>query len=417
MGPARRPLPPSSSLPTLRSLDDQLDSRILSAISELHALYCPLPTSLEFQAKSGPRDPLAAADSGYASDNDECEESKDGVVKGSDEAGFELRDDPFERAFAERWLTGFLGRAETLTCFESDESRQAAIDKASAILASFFSQDEVDDADDFEITRDYHFTLNRPSFDAHGRAGRIEKETITVQLTDGLAGMNKTDHTDVGLQSWGAAFIFTDLMCASPERLGFTADRLGPSPCMVELGAGTGLVGIALGKVLPRLGVPAPSIIATDFHPTVLANMQANISKNLGVPVDDMAPPCLVQSAHLDWESPNLSAPLDKKADVLLATDAIYEPRHAVWLRDCAARMLKPDGVFWLMLTVRTTGKFEGISDTVRAAFNGHDGWQSPSGQVLAILDEERYARPSGIGRGDESEYRLFRIGWADRTS
>jgi len=417
MSPSRRPLPPSSSLPALRSLDEQTESRIASALAHLHALYCPLPTSLEFQTKlSGPRDPsIAPVDSGYASDNDEIDhdgDNHDGILKGSDEAGFELRDDPFERLFAERWLTGFLGRAEELCCFENEESRQSAIDEASLILASFFSRgEEEQDVENFEITRDYHFTLNlKPG-----------SKRVTIRLTDGLAGMSKSDHTDVGLQSWGAAFIFTELLCTSPARLGFTQDGLGSSPRIVELGAGTGLVGIALGKILPEVGVSTPTIIATDFHPTVLANMQANICKNFGIPNDDGddSTSRSVRSAQLDWENPNLLyPPLDEKADVLVATDAIYEPRHASWLRDCATRMLKPDGTFWLMLTVRTTGKFEGISGTVRASFNGRDGLQSPygDGKVLAILDEERFARPNGIGRGDESEYRLFRIGWAARA-
>ncbi|KAI0976944.1 hypothetical protein F4678DRAFT_129600 [Xylaria arbuscula] len=401
MSPTRRPLPPSSSLPAIRSLNDQAEAGILSALGDLYTLYCPLPTSLAFQIDSAPKIPPAAVDSGYASDNDE-----DNI---EDDEGFELRDDLYERAFAERWLTGFLGRAEELTCFESEEAQQHAIDKASCILASFFSQDIDEDIEDTEITRDYKFTLNMNSHE-----NGTKSETITVQLTDGLAGQDNTDHTDVGLQSWGAGFIFTELMCASPARFDLSGNSLGSAPRIIELGAGTGLVGIALGKILPRLGVSTPKIIATDFHPTVLANLEANIARNFPTLVQDQdSRSPLIEAARLDWETPDLSSPLDKQADVLVATDVIYNPEHAVWLRDCAARMLKPDGVFWLMLTVRTTGKFEGISGTARASFNRRDGFRNPQGRVLAILDEERFARPSGIGRGDESEYRLFRIGWS----
>jgi hypothetical protein len=405
MSPSRRPLPPSSSLPPLRSLNDQPESSILSILGSLHTLYCPLPSAQAFEASSAPKDLQIVADSGYASDNDE------NIRK--DEEGFELRDDPYERTFAERWLTGFLGRAGELTCFESDESRQGAMDKASSVLASFFGQDE-EDAGDTSITRDYHFTLNLDSCEIEDHGESTDGQTITVPLTDGLAGRDNTDHTDVGLQSWGAAFIFTELMCATPTCLKLTKDVLGPAPRIIELGAGTGLVSIALGKILPRLSVPTPVIIATDFHPTVLANLQANITKNFPTLGQVKDPKSLaIQAVPLDWETPDLSAPLDEQADVLVATDVIYDPEHAVWLRDCAGRMLKPDGVFWLMLTVRTTGKFEGIGGTVRASFNGRDGLRNPHGCVLTILDEERFARPSGIGRGDESEYRLFRIGWA----
>ncbi|KAI1357552.1 hypothetical protein F5Y08DRAFT_156992 [Xylaria arbuscula] len=404
MSAARRLLPPSSSLPAIRLLHDQPEACIFSALSDLHALYCPLPTSFAFQAHLTPKDPPAAADSGYASDNEEEKEHN--------EDGLELRDDPYERAFAERWLTSFLGRAEELTCFESEESQQHAIDKASCVLASFFTQDEEEDFEDTEITRDYQFTLKLGSGEAKRPDNSIGSETITVQLTDGLAGRDNSDHTDVGLQSWGAAFIFTELICASPARFNFSQYTLGSAPRIIEVGAGTGLAGIALAKVLPRLGVLQPQIVATDFHPTVLANLEANILKNFPAPGKDKDS-TTIQAAPLDWETPDLSAPLDKQADVLIATDVIYGPEHAVWLRDCAARLLKPGGVFWLMSTVRTTGKFEGISETVRASFNGRDGVRNPEGCVLAILEEERFARPSGIGRGDESEYRLFRIGWA----
>ncbi|KAI1157870.1 hypothetical protein F5B18DRAFT_657232 [Nemania serpens] len=406
MSPARRPLPPSSSLPPLRSLNDQPESCILSALSGLHALYCPLPTSAAFQTSSTLRDLSAAADSGYASDNDEdC---------GEEDESFELRDDPYERVFAERWLTGFLGRVEELTCFENENMRQCVMDKASDVLASFIDYDEGGDADDAEVTRDYHFTLNLDPQEVKGHGGNANSEIITVQLTDSPAGRDNTDHTDVGLQSWGAAFVFTGLMCATPMRLNLTKNALGVAPRIIELGAGTGLVGIALHKILPRLGVSTPTIIATDFHSAVLKNLQANIVNNfptLDRGKNSVSPS--IQAAPLNWETPDLSPPLDQQAEMLVATDVIYDQEHAVWLRDCAARMLKPDGVFWLMLTVRTTGKFESISATVRASFNGRDGVRNSQGYVLTILDEERFPPPSGIGRGDESEYRLFRVGWA----
>ncbi|KAI1819758.1 hypothetical protein F4861DRAFT_112515 [Xylaria intraflava] len=400
MSPARRLLPPSTSLPATRSLNDQPESCILSALSDLCALYCPLPTSLSFRVNPTPKDTLTAADSGYASDNDYDD-------NGTDEAFIDLRDDRYERIFTERWLTKFLGHAEAFTCFGSEDSRQRAIDMASCVLASLSTQEEKA-TEDTEITRDYQFTLNL------GSGKSTHGQPIKIQLTDGLAGKDSTDHTDVGLQSWGAAFILTQLMCACPDRLSLNKDALGSAPEIIELGAGTGLVGIALGKILQHLGVPAPTIVATDFHPTVLVNLRANIAKNFSTPNEDRdSAPCPVQAAFLDWETPDLSPPLDKQADMLVATDVIYDPKHAVWLRDCAARMLKPDGVFWLLLTVRSTGKFEGINETVRASFNGRDGLRDSQGRVLAILDEERFARPSGIGRGDESEYRLLKIGWS----
>ncbi|KAI0473872.1 hypothetical protein GGR56DRAFT_649387 [Xylariaceae sp. FL0804] len=65
------------------------------------------------------------------------------------------------------------------------------------------------------------------------------------------------------------------------------------------------------------------------------------------------------------------------------------------------------------MATVRENGRFAGISDTVRAAFTGRDGLRDPAGRALTITDEERLSKRQGVGRGDESEYRIFRICWA----
>lgn len=194
------------------------------------------------------------------------------------------------------------------------------------------------------------------------------------------------------------------------------------------------------------------TVIATDYHPTVLENLRANIAENFPPPAISTTAEeehednnnnnevgggvgVTVDACQLDWSAPALGAlpALDAAvpADVLVATDVVYAPEHAAWLRDCAARLLRPGGVFWLMATVRPNGKFEGISDTVRAAFataspqrNGSNA-NNPLGdnsetkennegdRSLAILSEEWLEKRKGIGRGDESGYRLFRIGWA----
>ncbi|KAH9883314.1 putative methyltransferase-domain-containing protein [Xylariomycetidae sp. FL2044] len=398
MGPARRLLPPSSSLPSLRSADLNED-QINSALANLHALYCPLPPSFAFHSAHVAGDaPLA--DSGYVSGNDdESDYEGDSVTSAQSIAA--LRLDAYERSFAERWLTTFIGRAEELLCFNAEEACQQAIEKASFILSSFFAESADEDDEYGKITREFAFSL-RPNSSA------TVEIPIAVHLKDGLAGQHNADHTDVGLQSWGASIIFSELICLSPWRFRLSKSDLGPKPRIIELGAGTGLVSLVLADVLPHLDVTGATLIATDYHLAVLANLQSNVRANFTsegtLPIDT----CL-----LDWSNPVLSSPLDSPADMLMATDVIYEPKHAIWLRDCAARLLSPDGVFWLMATVRRTGRFEGISDTVEAAFTGHDGPRCSDGRALTILDQELLDKKTGIGRGDESSYKLFRIGWA----
>ena len=65
------------------------------------------------------------------------------------------------------------------------------------------------------------------------------------------------------------------------------------------------------------------------------------------------------------------------------------------------------------MVTVRKTGKFEGIQDTVEAAFTDESCPKSECGATFKILESEFVEKRRGIGRGDESGYNLYRIGWA----
>ncbi|TDZ22004.1 hypothetical protein Cob_v004770 [Colletotrichum orbiculare MAFF 240422] len=402
MRTAAHPLPPSSSLPPLRTLDQLTEADITSALQSLSDIYCPLTISVAFQL--GPdahklHTASAAVDSGYASETDDDHEEVDGV----DHHIAALRIDAFERSFSERWLTGFIARAETLGCFESEDACQHALDQASCILASFFAAPEDDDAEtdrDQNYTRDFAFELSIP-----GAAG--EKRRITVQLNDRLAGTNSADPDDVGLQSWGASSVLSDLMCADPARFGFAQPTLGSSPRITELGAGTGLVSLVLGRMLPHLGAPNATIVATDYHPAVLENLRSNVGINFS---SETSP---IHTACLDWSAPVLDAPLDEPAGILIATDVIYATEHAVWLRDCATRLLAEDGVFWLLVTVRRNGRFNGVSDSVEGAFAADDRPRGDNGKRLTLLHSEVIEKRNGVGRGDESGYKLLRIGWA----
>ncbi|RYP86133.1 hypothetical protein DL769_000811 [Monosporascus sp. CRB-8-3] len=485
MRPAGHPLllPPSSSLPALRSLDRVTEEELTAALGNLYALYCPLPPSFAFHQSSGPerggrKSPCGASaatttgtstpivvDSGYVSGNEDEDGDRDygDACHIGGAATDSLRADPFERGFAERWLTGFIARSEELTCFGTEEARDRAVERASCVLLSFFASTAAEERhaeETAQIVREFSFELIlSPAFDAasimaaaaaaaattspaavsdEGAKGNADAPTtaadIKVRLNDGLAGASNDDHTDVGLQSWGASIVFSELLCAAPERfLGHilptrhTAEtdeaavlpgsNPKSNPRIVELGAGTGLVSLVLAAALPRLGVPRPSVIATDYHPAVLANLRANITANFPTSCSSSLHPAalVIDVCALDWSAPSPGPPLDEApADVLVATDVVYAPEHAAWLRDCAARLLAPTGVFWLVATVRPNGKFAGISDTVRAAFAAVEEKDRPvGGHRLVILDEEWIEKRRGVGRGDESGYRLFRIGWA----
>lgn len=329
-------------------------------------------------------------DSGYASEEDEAE------MEGESESEAEgldpdvLRSDELERNFAIRWLTGLIKRSDTWihaldSAPEQEEHiRLAVIEEASKLLARFSGDDEQqEDA----LTRQFMFP-----FGAGGKP-------ITIELND--APLAPTDHTSVGLQSWASAIIFAERFCANPTR--YMSIPQGAAPLRVlELGAGTGLLSIATARLLDRMGVDA-TIVATDYHSAVLHNLLQNVKTNN----------VSVQIESLDWSRP---PPLEP-CDVILGADVVYHPEHAKWIKDCVEKALKKGGVFWLIIAMRSSGRHEGLWETVDDVFpDGGCGFSINEGcggeMKLAVLHKEDVGRREGIGRADEVGYRLFEIRW-----
>ncbi|KAJ7844132.1 hypothetical protein B0H14DRAFT_3687650 [Mycena olivaceomarginata] len=191
-------------------------------------------------------------DSRYASAvvSDDEGDVEEGVE--SDSSGFldELRADPLERTFAIRWLAGLVGQIDTLSVdnptTDSDEARESLLDEA-ALLAKFSHQEE---DEDFDITRYF----SSPS----------SGKTVHIELND--APLSTSDHTSVGLQSWGSAIILV-------ERLW------------------TGLLSIAVAKLIP-----------------LLANLAVNLHTNFYLPNQSGA---RVSAVELDWACPAPGVPFD----------------------------------------------------------------------------------------------------------
>lgn len=382
-------LPPSISLPPVRHLVTASEQQITNSLRQLQVLYCPLriPTTLPKRTTKKHHIPAASTpipvDSGYASQDEDNDEDA-----AQEELTSALRADPYERTFATRWLTSLISRSEEMEL--DDEARSKMVDDAAFILSSF--SDSIKDEEE-ALTRDFSFPIGS------GQA---------IQITLNDAPLSSTDHTDVGLQSWGASIVLSSMMCANPGNFGMTKDIMPSDPTFIELGAGTGLVSLTLAKLFPEVGIHGASITATDYHPAVLENCKANVTTNFPSSIETSRP---VGTMILDWSQPPPG--LKAAAELLIASDVVYAPEHATWLRDCAAHLIGPSGTFWLMVTVRKTGKFEGIPDTVEAAFVPKLCPKDDIGRSFKILEKQWVDKRSGIGRGDESGYNLYRIGWA----
>ncbi|KLO20609.1 hypothetical protein SCHPADRAFT_897874 [Schizopora paradoxa] len=440
---------PSGFLFTLSKLSQMSTEEVTSALEKLDAIYRE-PTSFNsarssaaiatittpgFRISSVPsrlkelvKEEEAFIDSGYASaeeDIEEVEEQEEEVEDVRAEFLSDIRNDAFEKDFTIRWLTGFIARSSIWSCPLSpplsDEEvgeREDVVDKAASLLTVFSATDE--EEAEVALTRRFEFEVGRGGL-AGMDEGHCGDHPVVVELND--EPLSSTDHSSVGLQSWASSIVLAKLMCVDPQRFGFKAGRKEGdqgSQRILELGAGTGLLSIAVAKLFDGVScggdaLDGLSIVATDYHADVLHNLRRNVETNF--PGAEGEP---VAVTAYDWQFPSTNAPFDQPFDVIHAADVIYNEAHATWIKACVERLLcrpssdQPEGgVFWLIMPIRTTGRHEGMDRTVLDAFSLHEeGGTSNASFSLKIVEVEAIERSVGVGRADESMYKLFKIRW-----
>lgn len=108
------------------------------------------------------------------------------------------------------------------------------------------------------------------------------------------------------------------------------------APRILELGAGTGLVGIAAAAHF------SVHVHLTDL-PAILPNLQANTSKNAGLLLGDSGGE--LSSGVLDWSDLPLEDGQNslERTEIILAADPLYSPLHPGWLVTAIERFLQKD--------------------------------------------------------------------------
>ncbi|KJX99147.1 hypothetical protein TI39_contig372g00023 [Zymoseptoria brevis] len=129
---------------------------------------------------------------------------------------------------------------------------------------------------------------------------------------------------NLGLKTWASSYLLAKRMATLRDTLPLLPDT---SP-ILELGAGTGLVGLATAVILQR------HVVLTDL-PEIVPNLQRNATANTAVL--DMHG-ASVDAAVLDWTDPGafrLNDTLNGDQHLfplILAADPIYSSDHPRWL-------------------------------------------------------------------------------------
>lgn len=115
---------------------------------------------------------------------------------------------------------------------------------------------------------------------------------------------------NLGLKTWGSSFILGSRLAAHKERKYLEGSVL-------ELGAGTGLVGM----VACRLGYDTTLTDLKEILPNLIANVQLNEISN-----------CEVE--ELDWSNPSrfLSAKGNITFETIILSDPLYSSKHPAWI-------------------------------------------------------------------------------------
>ncbi|OBA14946.1 uncharacterized protein OGAPODRAFT_9201 [Ogataea polymorpha] len=151
------------------------------------------------------------------------------------------------------------------------------------------------------------------------KSGRTAAPGFTRKITvDGLPPICLREPAltsdNLGLKTWGSSLMLARRLVNFP--------RLAEP--ILELGAGTGLVGIACGL----LGYK--DVVLTDL-PEIVPNLKENILLN------QLDLPCEV----LDWKNPHAFG--SRKFATVIVSDPIYSADHPVLVRNVVERFLAPE--------------------------------------------------------------------------
>lgn len=214
-------------------------------------------------------------------------------------------------------------------------------------------------------------------FDGHRVLETPETGCIVVRVTSFMGG-----DVETGSVLWSAGCALFGLVAVG------ALDGL-LSGHVLELGAGTGIVGLGVA----RRGMEVNRVTLTDGQPAVVGNLQHNVDATASLGA--LAVP--LEARFLEWGSPELHKLSSEGVDVIIGSDLVYDPGCLPALASVLRLLLKPSGtasVAVLALTQRsqeTVAKLFGAFENEGLRWNDLDiseeAWQASVGWVQLAHD------------------------------
>ncbi|GAM18365.1 hypothetical protein SAMD00019534_015400 [Acytostelium subglobosum LB1] len=168
---------------------------------------------------------------------------------------------------------------------------------------------------------------------------------------------NEAVYNLVGMTTWGAAYLLSDFILANKQ--------LFQGHSVLELGAGTGLVGVVLNQLKPDI----KQVVLTDYAPVVLNNLIDNMNIN-GIQVNDLVSNNTndqsskkedMSVVEFDWEADfDQCDPFVKQCEVIVGADIVYEPSLCRYLVSVLNQLLQHGNnrVAYIASTIRNESTF-----------------------------------------------------------
>lgn len=149
---------------------------------------------------------------------------------------------------------------------------------------------------------------------------------VPASLDDFIDPDNPVRDFPLWAKVWEASLVLADFMARQPP---------DPQRCILEIGAGLGLIGVVSAAFGHRT-------TATEYNADALAFARANAAINDGA---DLA------VEKLDWHAPRLGGTFDR----IVGSEVVYREADFQALRDLFDRYLKPGGDIILASGMRKT--------------------------------------------------------------